>query len=99
VNFLDLIWLIPLFPLAGAVLMLLIGKLLDPQPPSDVAVAPGVEQSEAGPRPANHAHHHPGPLQNLIRIICPGMVLVSFIFSAGAVWQLSHLPNRLHQVI
>jgi NADH-quinone oxidoreductase subunit L len=30
-NFLDLIWLIPLFPLAGAALMLLIGKRLDPQ--------------------------------------------------------------------
>ena len=39
-NFLDLIWLIPLFPLSGAVLMLLFGKLLDPQPPSEVAVAP-----------------------------------------------------------
>jgi len=99
VNFLDLIWLIPLFPLAGAVLMLLVGKLLDPQPPSDVAVAPGVEQSGACAPHANHAHHHPGPLPNLIRLICPGMVLVSFIFSAGAVWQLSHLPNRLHQVI
>ena len=101
-NFLDLIWLIPLFPLAGAVLMLLIGKSLDPQPPSDVAVAPGVEHSGAGPRPATphaHGHHHPGPLQNLIRILCPGMVLLSFIFSAGAVWQLSNLSNRLHQVI
>jgi NADH-quinone oxidoreductase subunit L len=30
-NFLDLIWLIPLFPLAGAAAMLLIGKRLDPQ--------------------------------------------------------------------
>ena len=29
-NFLDLIWLIPLIPLGGAVLMLLFGKLLDP---------------------------------------------------------------------
>ena len=36
-NFLDQIWLIPLFPLAGAALMLLIGKKLDPQPASDVA--------------------------------------------------------------
>ena len=40
-NFLDLIWLIPLFPLFGAALMLLFGKILDPQPPSEVAVAPG----------------------------------------------------------
>ena len=100
-NFLDLIWLIPLFPLAGAVLMLLVGKLLDPQPPSDVAVAPGVEPAESHGHAddAAHGHHHPGPLQNLIRFICPGMVLVSFIFSAGAVWQLAHLPTRLHQVI
>jgi len=30
-NFLDLIWLIPLFPLAGAAAMLLIGRWLDPQ--------------------------------------------------------------------
>ena len=42
-NFLDQIWLIPLFPLFGAALMLLVGKFLDPQPVSAVAVAPGVE--------------------------------------------------------
>ena len=30
-NFLDSIWLIPLFPLAGAVVMLLLGRKLDPQ--------------------------------------------------------------------
>ena len=42
-DFLNYIWLIPLFPLAGAALMLLIGKKLDPQPPSTVAIAPGVE--------------------------------------------------------
>ena len=27
------------------------------------------------------------------------MVLLSFMFSAGAVWQLSQLPNRVHEVI
>ena len=42
-NFLDQIWLIPLFPLFGAALMLLFGKRLDPQPASEVAVVPGVE--------------------------------------------------------
>ena len=47
-NFLDQIWLIPLFPLFGALLMLLAGKLLDPQPVSDVAVAPGVTSSTTG---------------------------------------------------
>jgi NADH-quinone oxidoreductase subunit L len=32
-NFLDAIWLIPLFPLFGALVMLLIGRKLDPQGP------------------------------------------------------------------
>jgi NADH-quinone oxidoreductase subunit L len=92
VNFLDQIWLIPLFPLFGALLMLLVGKLLDPQPVSDVAVAGG----QAGHTP--HAHPH-SPLKFLVSILCPGMVLVSFVFSVGAVWQLSQTAERLHQVV
>ena len=64
-NFLDLIWLIPLFPLCGAVLMLLFGRLLDPQPPSTVAVAPGVEHThdehDHGEHTHDeHEHHHHG---------------------------------------
>ena len=51
-NFLDYIWLIPLFPLCGAALMLLIGKKLDPQAASTVAVAPGVEHVHD-----EHDHH------------------------------------------
>jgi NADH-quinone oxidoreductase subunit L len=112
VNFLDQIWLIPLFPLFGAAMMFLFGKLLDPQPPSKVAIAPGVEpvyEHGHGDHAAHghdahahgdhaHGHHHAGPLQNLIRIICPGMVLLSLIFSIGAVWQLSGLPNRVHEI-
>jgi NADH-quinone oxidoreductase subunit L len=95
VNFLDQIWLIPLFPLFGALLMLLVGKLLDPQPPSDVAVAPGV-----GPAPHDHGQaHRRSPLKFLISLLCPGMVLVSFIFSVGAIQQLSHTAHRVHQVI
>ena len=60
-NFLDQIWLIPLFPLFGAALMLLVGKLLDPQPASAVAVAPGVEPvaDEHGHGHAAHAHGQP----------------------------------------
>ena len=57
-NFLDLIWLIPLFPLSGAALMLLFGKLLDPQPPSDVAVAPGVEPVYEHGHGPGHSHEH-----------------------------------------
>jgi NADH-quinone oxidoreductase subunit L len=95
VNFLDQIWLIPLFPLCGALLMLLAGKRLDPQPASDVAVAPGVDlvYDDHG-----HLHQH-SPLKFLVSLLCPGMVLLSFIFSVGAVWQLSQTAGRVHQVV
>jgi len=58
VNFLELIWLIPLFPLAGAALMLLFGKMLDPQPVSDVAIAPGVEPVYEHGHAHDHDHDH-----------------------------------------
>ena len=128
-NFLETIWLIPLFPLLGAALMLVFGKMLDPQPKSDVAVAPGVEPIfEHGHGHAHdhghghshdhdhehghthdhdhdhghdheHGHHAHSPLKFLINLICPGMVLLSFIFSAGAVWQLSQQAHRVHEVV
>src|ERR1019366_5052547 len=65
-NFLDSIWLIPLFPFAGALLMLLFGKRLP---------------------------------KSVVSAICPGAVLVSFIFSLGAVLQLAGLPERIHEVV
>src|SRR5271157_5127371 len=74
--------------------MLLAGKLLDPQPVSDVAVAADVG---TGDRP-HHAHQH-SPLKFLVSLLCPGMVLISFIFSLGAVWQLSQTAQRVHQVV
>src|SRR6478672_5695951 len=99
-NFLDLIWLIPLFPLCGAALMLLFGKILDPQPPSTVAVAEGVEHvhddhghshdhahghdhshDHDHDHGHDHGHHHAPATRSLIKLICPGMVLLSFIFS------------------
>jgi NADH-quinone oxidoreductase subunit L len=85
VNFLDQIWLIPLFPLFGALLMLLFGKLLDPQ----------VGQVSDLP---SHGPVH-APLRFLVSILCPGMVLLSFIFSVGAVWQLSQTAGRVHQLV
>jgi NADH-quinone oxidoreductase subunit L len=97
VDFLNLIWLIPLFPLFGAALMLFIGKRLDPQPVSSVAVAPGV-----GPVGDAHTQDHAhlqSPLKFLIDLICPGTILLSFLLSVGAVWQLSSLPHKVHQVI
>ena len=65
-NFLDLIWLIPLFPLFGAAVMLLLGSRLP---------------------------------KTVISFLCPGMVLLSFIVSAGAVAQLTGTPEKTHEVI
>ena len=119
-NFLETIWLIPLFPLFGAALMLAFGKMLDPQPKSDVAVAPGVEpifehghghdhthdhgHSHDHGHDHDHGHEHvdrPGGLSYrfLIDLICPGMILLSFLFSAGAVWQLARQAHRVQEVI
>jgi NADH-quinone oxidoreductase subunit L len=100
VNFLDLIWLIPLFPLTGAAIMLLAGRRLDPQGASQVAVAPGVVDGDHG-HPDAHGHdaHHASPLKKIVSILCPGMVLASFLLSAGAVIELRSLPEKAHQVI
>ncbi len=94
-NFLELIWLIPLLPLAGAAMMLLVGRKLDPQPPSDVMLAPELAPGHAH----KHAHPHGGWGKSLIGILCPGMVLASFLLSAGAAIQLSRLPERTYQLI
>jgi NADH-quinone oxidoreductase subunit L len=94
-SFLDLIWLIPLFPLAGALAMLLVGRKLDPQAPSEVAVAPGV----VAPAPHEAHAYHAAATKVLISIFCPGMVLLSFLLSAGAVWQLTARPGHTHQLI
>ena len=72
--FLQNIWLIPLFPLFGAVAMLLIGRKLDPQ--------------------GSHGHgehHEAGAGKRLISLLCPGMVLVAFLFSLKAVLDLAAL--------
>src|SRR5215471_9204591 len=111
-----------MFPLFGAAIMFFLGRKFDPQPKSEVAIAPGVEpifeHHEHGPHhhghdhghahdhthghgdSHDHAHHHHGsPLKALIKLICPGMVLLSFIFSVGAVWQLSGQQHRVHELI
>ena len=119
-NFLDQIWLIPLFPLLGAALMFFFGRRLDPQPQSDVAIAPGVEpiydehahghshshghdhghsHSHDHDHGLAHGHHNHSPLKFLIKLLCPGMVLLSFIFSVGAIWQLSEKAPRIHELI
>ena len=89
--FLDTLWMIPVFPLLGAALMMLLGRhqYLDPQE----AVGP-----------AAHGHHHDGghdqdlrPRQGLrwlIGPLCSGFVLLSFLWSLGAV-----LAGRREQVL
>jgi NADH-quinone oxidoreductase subunit L len=83
--------------------MFFFGKLLDPQPASEVAVAAGVEpvaddHGRGGHAHAAHGHAH-SPLKKLVSFICPGLVLLSFVFSVGAVWRLSNLTERVHQVV
>ena len=130
-NFLDSIWLIPLFPLFGAAVMLLIGKRLDPQAPSEVAIAPNMEVvtddhahgshgddhghshdathghshdhahgHDHGHDDHAHGHGHPSAATRiLVSLLCPGMILLSFIFSLGAVVQLAGKSERIHEVI
>jgi NADH-quinone oxidoreductase subunit L len=93
-NFLDSIWLIPLFPLFGALAMLAVGRFLDPQVPSEMAVSPDL----AG-ETRHHGHHHSGPMKFLVSLLCPGMVLVSFLFSLGAVAQLAGKADKIHEVV
>ncbi len=125
INFLDSIWLIPLFPLFGAVAMLLLGRRLDPQAPSSVAIAPDMVvypddhgHDSGGSHAADgdhgsHADHghgdshgqghgghaHGAASRILVSLLCPGMVLLSLIFSIGAVIQLAGKAEKVHQVI
>ena len=82
-NFLETIWLIPAFPLVGAILMMLLGRyeFLDPQ--DECAVL------------KNHHHHDrghdqdlrsPGGLRWAIGPLCSAFVLLSFLWSLGAVF-------------
>src|SRR5438445_768639 len=66
-NFLDLIWLIPLFPAAGFVINGLVGKRMS---------------------------------KTMVGVIACGLVFISFLFSAGAVYQLLQLDSahRSHTV-
>ena len=86
--FLDSIWLIPMFPLLGAALMLLFGRKLDRQHPL------------SGPQDDGHAgHHEPSPGRKLIDFVCPGMVLLSFLFALGAIIQLQGVESKSYEVV
>jgi NADH-quinone oxidoreductase subunit L len=100
-SFLNQIWLIPLFPLFGAAVMLLLGKKFDPQAPSEVALAPGVESAAANQAHEHSSHDsgHRSRAKALISILCPGTVLLSLIFSIGAIIELAGKTEKVHQVI
>jgi NADH-quinone oxidoreductase subunit L len=85
--FLDSIWLIPLFPLFGAAVMLLLGRRFDPQ------------HAAAAHDDHNQGRHAPPPGRKIISLLCPGMVLLSLIFSVGAVIELQGVPNHSYEVI
>jgi NADH:ubiquinone oxidoreductase subunit 5 (subunit L)/multisubunit Na+/H+ antiporter MnhA subunit len=135
VNFLEYIWLIPLFPLAGAALMLLFGRRLEvglePHPHghhhdhddegqhhhddghqhqnhghhhgeghhSHHHHHDHLHGEHQGTHPHAHHHHHADSLKWVIALICPGMLLLAFLFSAGAVRQLAQQPNRIHEIV
>ena len=86
--FLDSIWLIPMFPLLGAVLMVLFGRRLDPQHP----LGPPEDDAHA-------AHVAPSPGRKLIDLLCPGMVLLSFLFTVGAIIQLQGVDGHRYEVV
>ncbi|MCS7315521.1 MAG: NADH-quinone oxidoreductase subunit L [Bryobacterales bacterium] len=98
-SFLELLWVIPLAPLAGAALMLVLGRLLDPQASSQVAVAPGLAADLPQPHGHGSGHHRHGAARSLISLLCPGTVLVSFVLSLGAVFELSSLPGRTYELV
>jgi len=97
-NFLDSIWLIPLFPLLGAAAMWLVGRRVDPQPASEVALSPELAEGEAEDGHGHHHAHH-ASTRALISLFCPGMVLLSLIFSIGAVTQLAFQHLEHHEVV
>ena len=85
--FLDNIWLIPMFPLCGALLMLLFGRRLDPQ---------GAHGH------GGHGHDsddEPPAGKKLISLLCPGMILIAFLFSLGAIIELTGVEGRTHEVV
>ena len=81
--FLSHIWLIPLIPLCGAATMLLFGRLLDPQHPHGDAHSHGGDEQ---------SHHRPSAGHQFISFLCPGLVLVAFLFALKAVLDLAGLP-------
>lgn len=105
-NFLDSIWLIPMFPLAGALLMLLFGRRLDPQCISADALDPSLQAELAADSPpaahdAGHHGAHPARSGNRrwVGLICSGFVLLSLAWSIGATLQLAAVPGRSHEVV
>ena len=87
--FLDNLWLIPLFPLAGALSMLFFGRWLDPQ-----SNRPDERQDHGSGR---HPESPAG--RRLISLICPGTVLAAFLFSLAAIIQLGGVEGRSHEVV
>ncbi|MCZ2154721.1 MAG: NADH-quinone oxidoreductase subunit L [Bryobacterales bacterium] len=104
-NFLDSIWLIPLFPLLGSVVMLLWGRKLDPQPPSEDMLAEPLRTAAAsgvvphGSGATGHGHTSAPSSRAWVGYLCSGLVLVSFLMSVAATIELTGLATRSHEVV
>lgn len=104
-NFLDSIWLIPLFPLLGSVVMLLWGRKLDPQPPSEDMLAESLRTAAAsgvvphGSATDGHGHSGTPSSRAWVGYLCSGLVLVSFLMSVAAAIELTGLATRSHEVV
>jgi NADH-quinone oxidoreductase subunit L len=46
-----------------------------------------------------HGHHHEPPLRKFAGLICSALVLLSFLLSMVATWQLSSLAVRSHELV
>ena len=73
-----------MFPLCGALLMLLFGRRLDPQHAHDHG---------------HDAHHETPAGKKLISLLCPGTILIAFLFSLGAIIELTGVEGHTHEVV
>ena len=82
-----------MFPLLGALVMLLFGRSLDKQH------ALGPPEDDEHPVHGDGEHHETGLGRTFINLFCPGMVLLSFVFGCGAILQLQGIAGQSYEVV
>ncbi len=108
--FLEHIWIIPLLPAFGAVMMFFFGRKLSGIPPKPRYNPHDVhdvhDESPAVTHHDVHAAHgvadshghesHVHERHSWVSAICVGVVVVAFLFSVGAVWQYTQTWTAAH---